>query len=406
MTFYELAFRYLKGKKAKAILLFFVLFFVCSMILSTNMILRASKDSRAAIQEKADAKIIADILKEDNRITLKEAEEIEDMDETVSVNRLSENFAVPVDFSPIAGPIAGGGPEEEHKVKLLSYDSLEKDSAFYEGRYRLISGDYIGGGTEGIVMNSILAEANGLKVGDKVEIDSQDGKVSVQIAGLFLAGSERKQTDTILGEDRIENQIFIDNVSYEKLFPEDGFYKIAVYCKDPKRLGTLEKKVEAVLGEKAELTASDTLYKQMQLPLEQIIQVTSLMLGLTLMTGTAVVSLLLCMWMRTRRKEMAVFISLGKDKKGIFLQVFLESFLVFGLAAAGSCCFGGFMSGVLEAVLTQAEGAGTAGAIFLQMEDIAKLAGMGGIVVMAAVTVSLFPVLRADPKDTLSKMEG
>lgn len=57
MAFYQLAFRYLKRKKSKTILLFFVLLIVSSMILSTNMILRATADSKAAIGEKQKQKL-------------------------------------------------------------------------------------------------------------------------------------------------------------------------------------------------------------------------------------------------------------------------------------------------------------------------------------------------------------
>ena len=64
MTFYQLAFRYLKRKKAKAILLFFVLLIVSSMILSTNMILRATADSKTAIGEKTKAKVVENINKQ------------------------------------------------------------------------------------------------------------------------------------------------------------------------------------------------------------------------------------------------------------------------------------------------------------------------------------------------------
>ena len=67
----------------------------------------------------------------------------------------------------------------------------------------------------------------------------------------------------------------------------------------------------------------------MSAPLEQISKVANLMLVLTLVTGTVVVSLLLCMWMRTRQKEVAIFMRLGKTKSEIFLQTLLEAGSVF-----------------------------------------------------------------------------
>ena len=140
--------------------------------------------------------------------------------------------------------------------------------------------------------------------------------------------------------NRIENQIFIDNISYWDLFGMEGYAKVAVYCKNPEQLNVLEEKLNKYLSGKADATTSDTLYQQMALPLEQITRVAKLMLALILLAGTTVVSLLLCMWMRTRQRETAIFISIGKPKASIFLQVFLESFLVFALAVLGSCGHG------------------------------------------------------------------
>ena len=59
---------------SKTILLFFVLLIVNSMILSANMILRATADSKAAIGEKTKAKVVMGILKEENKITPDEVE--------------------------------------------------------------------------------------------------------------------------------------------------------------------------------------------------------------------------------------------------------------------------------------------------------------------------------------------
>ena len=405
MAFYQLAFRYLKRKKSKTILLFFVLLIVSSMILSTNMILRATADSKAAIGEKTKAKVVMGILKEENKITLDDVEWIKGLAEVSAINCLAKNEAFPVNFQLITG--SDSTEESNQKASLLSYDNLENDSGFSEGVYRLISGRYISEDIKGIVINSYLADANQLKLGDLIELGSANGKrASLEIVGIFLSGSESKQPDGMESVNRIENQIFIDNVSYSDLFEMDGFTKVAVYCKNPEQLSLLEEELNKYLSDKADSTTSDTLYQQMALPLEQITRVAKLMLALTLLAGTTVVSLLLCMWMRTRQRETAIFISIGKSKASIFLQVFLESFLVFALAVLGSCCLGNFMAGTLRGFLTDSETTGISLDVLLRFKDIVVLAGLGILLVLAAVIVSLLPILRTNPKETLSKMEG
>ena len=116
--------------------------------------------------------------------------------------------------------------------------------------------------------------------------------------------------------------------------------------------------------------------------------------------------MLLCMWMRTRQRETAIFISIGKSKACIFLQVFLESFLVFALAVLGSCGLGNFMAGILQGFLTDSGTTDISLEVLLQFKDIVVLAGLGILLVLAAVIISLFPILKTNPKETLSKMEG
>ena len=240
-----------------------------------------------------------------------------------------------------------------------------------------------------------------------IELENTNGKrVSLEIVGIFLSGNESRQPEGMNSVNRIENQIFIDNISYWDLFGMEGYAKVAVYCKNPEQLSLLEEELNKYLSDKADSTTSDTLYQQMALPLEQITRAAKLMLALTLLAGTVIVSLLLCMWMRTRQKETAIFISIGKSKSSIFLQVFMESFLVFALAVPGSCCLGNFMAGILQGFLTESGATDISLEILLQIKDVGILAGLGSLPVLAAVIVSLLPMLRTNPKETLSKMEG
>ena len=67
-----------------------------------------------------------------------------------------------------------------------------------------------------------------------------DGKrVSLEIVGIFLSGSESKQPEGMDSVNRIENQIFIDNESYTGLSDNAGYRKIAVYTKKPDQVDVL-----------------------------------------------------------------------------------------------------------------------------------------------------------------------
>ena len=84
MKFYQLGFRYLQRKKGKTILLLIVLILVNSMILGTSMILRTTNESKQAMQEKTNSKIVAEITSKDSKITENEVNKIETLEDVSS----------------------------------------------------------------------------------------------------------------------------------------------------------------------------------------------------------------------------------------------------------------------------------------------------------------------------------
>lgn len=405
MKFYQLAFRYLCRKKSKTFILLLVLLFINSMILGSYMILHATEDSRITMQEKMGTKAVLEVKGSDRFITENEVRKIRDMDGVISVNRMADSAVYPVNFNPITN--SDSEEENNWKVTLLSYDELERDSAFSDLRYRLMKGDMITEGSgKGAVINFALADANGLEIGDEMEVGTETGSViNVKIIGVFVAGSERNQMDTLPAVNRIENQIFIDNESYTGLFDNAGYRKIAVYTKKPDQIDILVQELKDFLGSRVEITTADILYRQLEVPLNRIVRVMKLMLVFTLAAGVTITSILLCMWMRSRKREIAVFISMGKKKTDILMQVFMETAAVFCLSVSGACVIGSGMAGIMKELLME-ENTAVLLSVSLQAGDIAAMFFAGGCIAVIAVCISLLPILRANPKDILSKMEG
>ena len=406
MPFYKRGFLYLIRKCGKSILLLLIFLFVNSMILSTNMILHATESTEAAMREKAGAKVVCEISDTTYPITDKEADTIKDLAGVTSINRMGRQSAYLTDFSPVTASTSA--EPDNLKVSLLSYDDMDTDSPFADQSYRLTDGELIRPETKySAVINAQFAEANGLQIGDTLSFESESGKtVTVKVIGEYLTGNESQQENTTLAVYRMENQIYIDNTAYVELFDGSGFYKVSAYTGQPELLDTLAESIQGVLRDKADVTTSDALYQQMKAPLTQITRVVSLMRLLTFFTGTVIVSLLLCMWMRSRQKEMAVFISMGEQKIIIFLQALLEAAVVFLIALIGSCGLGSLASGWLQDLLLSSVETSVSLQVSLQFTDIALLLGIGSGVVVIAVLLSLLPVIRANPKDILSRMEG
>ena len=406
MPFYQRGVLYLTRKRAKSILLLMIFLFVNSMILGTNMILHAAQSTEAAMKEKTKAKVVCEMIDAGQPVTEVDARKIGNLDAVTSINRMGQQAAYLPELLLVTGNTSTEA--DNQKVSLLSFDDMETDSPFADQSFRLTEGRLIGPDSRYCaVVNQGFAQANGLKVGDTFSLENEEGKkTTVEIIGEYLAGNETRQEKETPALYRQENQIYIDNTAYLELFGEKGFYKLSAYVSQPELLDSLAGEIQEIVGEKAEVTTSDTLYQQMKAPLTQITRVVSLMRLLAFGTGTAVVSLLLCMWMRSRQKEMAVFLSMGEGKSVIFWQALLESAVVFLIALLGACVLGTAASGWMQELLLATVDTGTSLTVTLQAGDIAQLLGIGGAVVGIGVLLSLIPVLRSNPKDILSRMEG
>ena len=406
MPFYQRGLLYLTRKRAKSILLLMIFLFVNSMILGTNMILHAAQSTEAAMKKKTKAKAVCEMTDAGQPVTEEDARGIGNLDAVTSINRMGQQAAYLPELLPVTGNTSTEA--DNQKVSLLSFDDMETDSPFADQSFRLTEGRLIGPDSRYCaVVNQGFAQANGLKVGDTFSLENEEGKkTTVEIIGEYLAGNETRQEKETLALYRQENQIYIDNTAYLELFGEKGFYKLSAYVSQPELLDSLAGEIQEIVGEKAEVTTSDTLYQQMKAPLTQITRVVSLMRLLAFGTGTAVVSLLLCMWMRSRQKEMAVFLSMGEGKSVIFWQALLESAVVFLIALLGACVLGTAASGWMQELLLATVDTGASLTVTLQAGDIAQLLGIGGAVVGIGVLLSLIPVLRSNPKDILSRMEG
>ena len=399
------AVRCLIRKKSKTVILFLVLLISEAMILSTGIILKASNEAKSELQKKTKTKILAGIVENNNPITM---EEINKIQELKGIDRINKNTTLPIYPSNFQAVTENQNTNTENlQVRLVGYDDLKLDGAFAESEVRLVKGKYPKEKNE-VVVNQMLAEVNKLEIGDTLTVETDDGKkIEGVISGYYLSGLERKQSKEMAAVYRIENTIYAKTETIVKLQEVRGYESISVYLKKPEELDKIEKEIQNILGEKAELTKSDMLFRQMKQPLEQVMQVVKLMLYLTLGTSAIVITLLLCMWMRVRKKEIAVYISLGKSKCSILSQLLLESFLVFTISSVCSIAIGNILAEKLKDLLFAGKSiSALAVKISPQLSDIGILIICGAVILFIGIGISVIPVLRTNPKDTLSEMEG
>lgn len=404
MNFAERAFRYLFRKKGKAIILFWVLLITETMILSTVTILRASEVSRIELLGKSKAKLLIEREKAEELFTDDEYKKLEKLENVKAVNRVAEVQLYPMDFKIITK--SESVDADNQKLRIMAYDSLEDDGPFADGQIHLTKGKYPRKEGE-IVVNQFLAEVNQWEIGETVCFKSHSGEQSqASISGIYISGIEEKQGKEPLAVNRIENTIYGKPEFVCHLQETCGYENLIVYVDNPEQLNRTQLEVTRILKNYRVMKA-DNLFQKMEIPLLQVVRVVKMMLGLSVVSSVLVITLLLSMWMRARKKEIAIYVSLGKTKVDLFMQIILECFSVFGFSTIIALYTGDKMLIVLEKFLDwKSIGAFTSMQIYAQNKDICYLILSGTIILLLSISISLFPILCTKPKKILAEMEG
>ena len=404
MNFAERAFRYLFRKKGKAIILFWVLLITETMILSTVTILRASEVTRIELLGKSKAKLLIEREKAEELFTDDEYKKLEKLENVKAVNRVAEVQLYPMDFKIITK--SESVDADNQKLRIMAYDNLEDDGPFADGQIHLTKGKYPRKEGE-IVVNQFLAEVNQWEIGETVCFKSHSGEQSqASISGIYISGIEEKQGKEPLAVNRIENTIYGKPEFVCHLQETCGYENLIVYVDNPEQLSRTQLEVTRILKNYRVMKA-DNLFQKMEIPLLQVVRVVKMMLGLSVVSSVLVITLLLSMWMRARKKEIAIYVSLGKTKVDLFMQIILECFSVFGFSTIIALYTGDKMLIVLEKFLDwKSIGAFTSMQIYAQNKDICYLILSGTIILLLSISISLFPILCTKPKKILAEMEG
>ena len=380
------AFCYITRKKLKSLLLFLIFTVVNCMVLGTAGIRKASEEVVRELRRNTESKVILEIRQEAERFTEKEIQGFSGISNIDWMNcQRSEQLALP-ELEPVIGD------EQSDMVFTLHLQNrVDRDSPFEEKIYRLVEGKFPAAGNE-IVINQLLADRNGLKVGDSIS-------EGYRITGLFLAGTERQQTEMVATVNRIENQIYMwaDKGSA-------GFTRVICYAAEPERLDELAGELEERCGEKAYVRTNDTTFQKIKISMEQTGRITLFVLAVTLVTGCLVTGLLLSMWMRGRKTEIAVMISLGTEKRNLLQQTFVEGLILYLVSFCMSELLAYSLLPKVFASLGMAENAG--GSWKNDVAGSLSIAGGGICMILLLTVIAIFPYLRKNPKEILSEMEG
>ena len=246
-------------------------------------------------------------------------------------------------------------------VMLTGVNNSLKENKFVSGVYKLVEGEHlINQDKNKILMHKDLAKKNNLKIGDKIKIksnlfdaDNEKGAnetIEVEIKGLFDGHNNSNVTSA---QELYENTLITDLDTAAKVYgntEDTAVYQDATFfVKGDKNLEQVIKNVEKldINWKQYTLVKSSSNYPALQQSISGIYSIANKLFIGSLIFAGIIVSLLLILWMNARKREIAIFLSLGISKLTIFGQFLIELLFISIPAFVGSYFFAVYTGNML-----------------------------------------------------------
>ena len=356
------AFLYVTRKKGKSILLFFVLLIMATFVLSGLSIEKAAQEEQKSLRQSLGGfftispeyseknpyyKMMSD---GDGGYTLHTECPLtpEVIDAVAKIDGIEKyDASTPTLVYTNLEVFPGNVPIKDRYNDLVyarTVSGTENNKYFESGTVKLIEGSHImPEGDHAAVISRDLAEKNNLKLGDTISLrtEAAETDVNIKVIGIYEILKPDSPFKNIVTYDKIENQIFIDFNTFQRLMNDMpvGFMTAAFTVDDPARLDDIisdVKSISSIDWRAYAVTADNSAYLEAAAPLEKLQTLVSSMILVIALVSAVILALILTMWGRTRIHETGVFLSLGIRKTKIIGQYLLEVLMIavtaFGLS--------------------------------------------------------------------------
>ena len=182
------------------------------------------------------------------------------------------------------------------------------------------------------------------------------------------------------------------------------FLNVAVYVNDPEQLTDTKEVLERMYQDRAAIGITDNTFQKLKMMIGQTGRITFLIFALTVTSGSLITGLLLAMWMRSRKTEIAVLISLGIAKGNILSQMILEEMILYFVAFVGAGIATKLLLPRISNSLAIMQGNSIALELSFSWQSGVLCIGLAGVVILTGIAI--FPYMKKPVKETLSEMEG
>ena len=317
----------------------------------------------------------------------------------------------PQNFDPL--PAMVNDPNLSTPYQAVIDSSL--DVKFLNGTYKLEEGRHIKADDSYVTLISKeLADKNNLSVGDKItfsaDIDDAGNRKdsTFEIVGIF-SGTEGMTKQAITPDGIPANCGYIDMNSLDEIYGLNGYDYLDVYTHSPeeaKELMETIKNLPEVKGKTFTFDVNTEDFDMVSTPLSSFgSMVDTAVLTITAI-GMLIIVLFLVLWTRSRKKEIAILLALGRSKVEIIGQFLTENILIAILSMFVSTALSFGLADKIGSFLIRKSGEDVSNvAVQIASSDLIMVFGIGVLLVCLAVIIASYTVIRLNPKDILTKMD-
>ena len=360
MSTLKRAFLYTMRKKTKTLILFLVLVTISTFILTGLSIYKAADDSALSLRQSVGGSIRLELDKSNNKnwryqqaaggmlveyvgtpITDRDIQKIMSIDGVKAYNGLGDGSVFAKDFSFISGFSFGAGSDYS---RLPSVTDSEYFNFFTRKAFQLVEGRHIKEGDDHVVLiSTAIAEKNALKLGDTITVqccyDSGNyPDVSLTIIGIYAYEADNEFNTTSTDK---RNRLIIDHKAMQEIMQRDVIQYdngVDFYVDDPREMEKIASQIKALDldWDSFTLTMDNSAYEAVASPLTAMQNLIVWLIVGCVAVSVGILILILSMWIKQRRHETGILLSVGISKSRILLQYTVEVLMIaivaFGLS--------------------------------------------------------------------------
>ncbi len=361
MSTWRRAFLYVIRKKVKTILLFCVLLAMSTLILTGLSIYKATDDSALSLRRSVGGSIRLELDESNGAnwqyqqaaggmmveyvgtpITDRDIEKIMSIDGVKAYNGIGDGSVYAKDFDFIYGFNFGAEIDDS---RLPSVTNSEYFNFFTRKAFQLIEGRHIKEDDDhAVLISSAIAEKNNLKLGDTITVqccfDSGDyPDVELTVVGIYEYKGDTDSFQTTSTDKR--NRLIIDHKAMQEIMQRDEIQYdngVDFYVDDPREIDRIAKEIKNLDldWDCFSLTVDISAYEAVAASLTSMQRLIVWLIVGCIVVSVSILILILSMWIKQRRYETGILLSIGITKGNIVFQYIVEVLLIavvaFGLS--------------------------------------------------------------------------